>query len=624
MTDSQRKLSIGMNQKEGGKLEQLKNEESEVYSALEKNTAEGLQWTRRKLLTALGTTGIAIAAGGAFMNLLNSDAHAEGKDQNVVESVYGTLQSKKKSTTYLSDVGWVNVVDYGAVGDGSTDDTIAFQSAAASGKPIVVPAPVSYYKLTGSVTLTNSIVGVGMPEIRMDQSDGSAGKRMFLIINYNGNGLTVNGLYLNGGYSSGTQEEQAHLVRIVNSKNVYVHNNWLHAPYGDCVYVGSDYIAPSENVYIRENILSNPRRCAVAIVSGRKVWVVRNVISDPYPYVAAIDLEPNSTATNSDLVEDVWIEDNEFYSEIYFINSYNPNVQHSNRRITIAGNKGKSRFFFRCNAAPSITQDVTIRGNEFYGSISDARMIQCSNVVRGLEISNNRDYSTGASGWNIANSASPVVKDNRIESIRAIAVSFTNCSSIQFSGNLIKDINSSYGAVRFAGPQPTGRHQITGNQLVNIGNLGYWFGGVVTDSLFDGNVSECAGKCVQIDAAANGSDLRITTDNVFAGTGTPVVGGTNIRTWTTPEIQTKGIAAGWASSAPASGIWKRGSILWNVQPSTLAPVGWVCLTDGTPGVWESIGYAGAVTASNLKLKSANGTIYNVSVTDAGELTVTLA
>lgn len=606
------------------KLQEIDTQHQLDKAVQEEEGSQARTMTRRNLLAVLGAAGLTAAAGGVLMNLIGMPA-AAAAGSTVIENVYG-----QEGLTLLNanDPGWVNVLDYGAVGDGVTDDTTFFRDAAATGKPIIVPRTSSFYKLSGSVSLTASMIGIGMPEIRMSGSDGSEQKRMLLIHNYQGGGLHVTGLHLDGGYTTGTADEQSHLVRIANSVNVFVHNNVLHAPYGDCVYIGSSvdsvYIAPSENVHILDNVLSNSRRCAVAVVSGRKVWITGNVIKDPFPYVATIDLEPNSSSTGSDIVEDIWIEKNEFYSEIYFINSYNPNTAYSNKRITIAGNKGKARYFFRCNSAPAITEQVTIRDNEFYGSVSDARMIQCSNVTKGLEISGNRDYATGAAGWNIANSAAPVVTGNRIESARAIALSFTNCSSVQFTDNLIKDINSSNGAVRFAGPQATGRHLIAGNQLVNIGSVGYWFGGVVTETLFDGNVTECAGKCVQIDAAAAGSDLRITTGNVFAGTGTPVFGGASLKAWTSPEIQTKDAIIGWAAAVPVSGTWKRGSILWNVLPSTLSPAGWVCVSDGTPGAWEAIGPAGALSDSSLKLKSPNGSVFIVSVTDAGQVAVTPA
>ncbi|CAN7654658.1 right-handed parallel beta-helix repeat-containing protein [Paenibacillus sp. LjRoot56] len=601
------------------KLQEIDTQRQLEIPVQEEETGQARKMTRRSLLAVLGTAGLTAAAGGMVMSLLGTPAAAAGS--SVTENVY---EQQGLALLETCDPGWVNVLDYNAVGDGTTDDTDAFRSAAATGKPMIVPKTTSFYKLSGSVSLTASMIGIGMPEIRMDGSDGSEQKRMLQIHNYQGGGLHVTGLYLNGGYTTGTVNEQSHLVRIANSVNVFIHNNVLLAPYGDCVYIGSDYIAPSENVHIRDNVLSNPRRCAVAVVSGRKVWIEGNVIKDSFPYVATIDLEPNSSSTGSDIVEDIWITENEYYSEIYFINSYNPNTASPNKRITITGNKGQARYFFRCNSAPAITVQVTIKDNDFYGSVSDARMIQSSNVTKGLEISGNRDYATGASGWNIANSEAPIVAGNRIESARAIAVSFTNCSSVQFTDNLIKDINSSNGAVRFAGPQATGRHLITGNQLVNIGSVGYWFGGVVTETLFDGNVTECAGKCVQIDTAAVGSDLRITTGNVFAGTGTPVFGAPNLKVWTSPEIQTKDMISGWATALPVTGTCKRGSILWNVQPSTLSPVGWICVSDGSPGVWEPIGSAGALSASSLKLKSPNGSVFIVTVTDAGQLSVTPA
>ncbi|WP_409345054.1 hypothetical protein [Paenibacillus sp. MBLB4367] len=541
--------------------------------------------TRRHVLAAIGTAGMAIAGGGLLPLLAHGAAVSAASVTDAVYGVPGLLAA--------ADPGWVSVLDHGAAGDGTTDDTAAFQAAAAAGKTVIVPKPAAFYKLTGSVVLTGSIVGIGMPEIRMDSPDGSVAKRMFRIEGYAGSGLTVTGLHLNGSYAGGSVNEQSHLLRIVNSRNVYVHNNTLDAPYGDCVYVGSDYIAPSENVHIRENVLSNPRRCAVAVVSGRGIWICGNAISDPFPYVAAIDLEPNTSSAGTDIVEDVWIEDNGFYSEIYFVNSYNPNAAFKNQRITIAGNKGKSRYFFRCIAASGDTEHVAIRGNEFYGSVSDARMILCSKVTKGLEISGNRDYATGASGWLISNSAAPVIRDNCIDSGRAIAVAFTDCEAVRFVGNQIKAVNSSYGAVRFTGTLPTSRHQIASNQLINIGNVGYWFGAVVSGVLFDGNVTDCQSKCIQLDAAANGSDIRITADNVFAGSGTPIAGASYLLKWASPEMQAKDAFAGWASAAPTAGSWKRGSVLWNVLPSVSAPAGWICVADGTPGTWESFSTIGS-------------------------------
>lgn len=43
------------------------------------------------------------------------------------------------------------------------------------------------------------------------------------------------------------------------------------------------------------------------------------------------------------------------------------------------------------------------------------------------------------------------------------------------------------------------------------------------------------------------------------------------------------------SSAPASGSYIKGDIVWNTNPTPSGFVGWVCIKDGTPGLWKPFG-----------------------------------
>lgn len=45
----------------------------------------------------------------------------------------------------------------------------------------------------------------------------------------------------------------------------------------------------------------------------------------------------------------------------------------------------------------------------------------------------------------------------------------------------------------------------------------------------------------------------------------------------------------WGSAAPTSGTWGVGCIVFDSTPTAGQPVGWVCVTAGTPGTWKAFG-----------------------------------
>lgn len=94
---------------------------------------------RRRLLTSLGAMGVTLVSGSLLFSGL-SRTTAIGN--SVSKNVYG---NKPPGKPFLLAEGTANVLDYGAAGDGITDDTLCFQKALSSGaKYVIVPSGKDY------------------------------------------------------------------------------------------------------------------------------------------------------------------------------------------------------------------------------------------------------------------------------------------------------------------------------------------------------------------------------------------------------------------------------------------------------------------------------------------------
>ncbi|PDT74117.1 glycosyl hydrolase family 28-related protein [Bradyrhizobium sp. C9] len=116
-------------------------------------------------------------------------------------------------------------------------------------------------------------------------------------------------------------------------------------------------------------------------------------------------------------------------------------------------------------------------------------------------------------------------------------------------------------------------------------------------------ISEGSRYVNNIEVTASGVLIDSYSDSFLPTTAINLVAGSSVRNYVThgtdypigvrgPIIDGKCIRT--ASAAPVGGsvAYVAGDITYNSSPSTGSPMGWICLTSGTPGTWDILGQIG--------------------------------
>jgi len=449
--------------------------------------------------------------------------------------------SLTKVTYSMIQGSWLNVQDFGAVGDGVNDDTAAIQAALDADGDVWIPA--GEYKITASLNLSVSkrIVGEGGPSASTIRTQAKLLPQGNYPCFKNKTGTTgeqynIEGFNIFWENSTPLSTESATKGNRYGFKFVADGVGQYTAPYSQFTdievngawyvyYDDSDnYLNKFKSVigrfcrfgfYKRLGTLMHFEECGNSV--GAQGFHFDNTISPILVNCAADSLTPD--ASTPGLSGNYFVDANSvsilgWDAEGAVINGDNYSYMNFTRTYgTITGFTGLENDL-NCNTGQFVSWFL----------FTDNSNVTVSGFTRKFNSAAN--YRFIGSAGNVA-------------TVRSIVSS--RCTLIN------SDVRAPSSGT------PTNRYSV------------YAVGGYATliDSIFDN----------QYEITTRLSDGNVITSNLTAATAIGFAGAQNIYS---------------ASAIPVSGSYNRGDVVLNSEPSAGGTPGWVCVTSGTPGTWKAM------------------------------------
>ncbi|MFB7138205.1 right-handed parallel beta-helix repeat-containing protein [Gottfriedia sp. NPDC056225] len=228
--------------------------------------------------------------------------------------------------------GQVNVKNFGAVGNGTTDDTIAFQSAidylgSKGGGTLFVPAGTYSLKPIFLKPFVN-IVGESRDTVTLKLSD-SSGSGYYRVITM-ANDTKIQNITCDGNAKNHPDGiEHMHCIFAYDADRIVIDNNRLMNAVGDGISI-SGSTQTSDDVTISNNILENNGRSNIVVEQANHLKIFNNISTSTIGR-PALHFEP-------------WEEMNFDDAKIYN-NTFSSNATDGAYCIQLEGGKGDNNYF---------------------------------------------------------------------------------------------------------------------------------------------------------------------------------------------------------------------------------------------------------------------------------------
>jgi hypothetical protein len=385
-----------------------------------------------------------------------------------------------------------SVTDYGAVGDGVTDDSVAIQNAVTANNAVFFPAGT--YKVSVPIVLksNNTLYGEGASSVIL--YTGSVASQGALYANSGSSSayvdnITIQDLKVVGQVATAGFSEFVHNISLSGVRNCLIERCVVEGFRGDGIYIGSGDIALQErhniNVTIRDCYIdgvNKDNRNGISVIDGNGVNIDNNYITRTTRanMPGAIDIEPDANVYH--IVRDISVRNNKIVdcnSGVAAIGVYLPSVAFTtppngfnieNNYIdtpSATSNNSYGLFFqygspFTDPPAPAVvdtTQDLSIRVTNNVvrfptGAATFGRGFvfwNCNDVV--MDGNTFIGGSVSYLGWPNTNVINFTLSNNEFISVNGsgdYAVSVFSASRLNIVNNIFKDCGGVSGAARGA------------------------------------------------------------------------------------------------------------------------------------------------------------------------------
>lgn len=545
------------------------------------------------LITSIGTTNfVAIGAASNTVGIYFTATGVGSGTGTALTSV--TVQAKLQQT--------ISVKDFGAKGDGSTNDSVAIQNAVNTAQNVYFPASTGAYIIGSTINVPSNTNIIIDNSVTVKAASGLTGDifKVTSANNVNFNGGTIDGNSASAG---------ANGINIVTSTNCSVQNCTIKNTQTHCIYVQGTSSTYCQYILIENNNIS------YSITAPCFTFIYTNYLK----LIGNTIHHSSSAGMTSGASNYITASNNQVYSNHDDGLAFGDSCSN----LTITGNNSAN------NGAEGINVDgcnhATITGNTSYnnllgitvwnrspGNVNAGYNIVDSNVVEscaqniliadgqpGIVVTNNISRNSGnfatlpgtnSYGIYVSTGAGTIIANNLIANSLKSGIYAVSTIDVTIKNNLIEN-NAHYGIELNSGTG-FGRNVISNNYLLGNGDGSTYIYGIYDGTsgyrnVFDSNVFVDESSPVKQTTPfyIQESLVWITNNRNLSGTSNlPVINSGSIG-----NVFQQNNSWQLSTYAPTSGTWNVGDIVLNANPASGGYIGYVCTVAGTPGTWKSYG-----------------------------------